>query len=97
MQLPGWLIYSGRACTGTTNLGMTTNTSLDGELLALEVVVGISMGMILQCLEEAISMPTRVVEGDVLLVETLTSIGTVISVTPSMVIRELELAQRRLW
>ena len=63
---------------------MTTNGSLHGELLVLEVVAGIGMGMILQHLEEAISMPTEVVGGDVLLVEALTSIGSAISVTPSI-------------
>ena len=42
------------------------------------------MGMILQCLEGAISMLTEVVGGDILLVEALTSIGSAISVTPSI-------------
>ena len=61
---------------------MTTNSSLDGELLALEVAAGIGMGMILQHLEGATSMSVKAVGGDVLLVEALTSIGSAISVTP---------------
>ena len=63
---------------------MTTKGSLDGELLALEVVAGISVGMILQCLEGTIPMSTKVVGGEVFLVEALTSIGSAISVTPSI-------------
>ena len=69
---------------GTTSLGTTTNGSLDGELLALEVVAGISMGIILQCLEGAISISAKVVGGDILLVEALTFIGSAILVTPIM-------------
>ena len=83
MQPPGQLIHSVRACTGTASLGMTTNGSLDGELLALKVVAGIGMGMILQHLEGTTSQSTKVVGGD-LLVEALTSVGPAVSVILSI-------------
>ena len=84
MQPPGQLIHPGRAYTGTESLGMTTISSLEGELLALEVLARSSVGMILQCSEGATSMSTKVVGGDVLLVEALTSVGSSISVTPTI-------------
>ena len=71
-------------CAGTASSGTTTNGSLDGELLALEGVAGIVVGMILQCLEEAISMPTKVGGGGILLVEALTSMGFAISATSNI-------------
>ena len=60
--------------------------SLEGKLLDLDVVVGIGMGIIQQCLGEAasISISVDIVGGEILLVEALASAGLSISVIPAV-------------
>ena len=65
-------------CTGTASLGMTTNGSLDGELLALEVVDRNQHGNYSAMFRGKHSLcPTKVVGSDVLLVEALISIDSI--------------------
>ena len=58
--------------------------SLEGKLLDLDVVVGISTGIIRWCLGETAFTSVDVVGGEILLVEALTSEGPSISVTPAI-------------
>ena len=56
--------------------------SLEGRLVDLGVVVGISTGIIQRCLGETVSTSVDIVGGKILLAEALASAGPLISVIP---------------
>ena len=78
------MIHSGRACARTASSGTTMTGSLEGKLLYLDVVVGISPGIIPWCLGETTSSSVDIVGGEIWLVEALASAGPSVSVIPAI-------------